>query len=268
MDISQTIKGRDLLMPEQASAPATPSAGFLDIWVKNATPNELWMRNDAGTDVLVAREESYGQIALTNNNTSTTLSTGAHILWNAPAATSNTTKNIAVEAGFSSIITAVADAGGGDITVTTAAAHGLAAGQQISLYGTTTYDGLYLVVSAPTTTTYTITATFVATSTGFTVRGETFKIQVPGAYKFDLTLDAYATADTPVPLIRFWRNALTAAPYGAIKRTTTASVGAIATHLIVSCAANDRISWSVNRTGGVGNIIFENVTFSCHRIGE
>jgi hypothetical protein len=62
-------------------------------------------------------------------------------------------------------ITAFADAGGGQVTVTTSAAHGYANNHVMRITGTTNYDGSY-VISSVTATTFRITATFVATETG------------------------------------------------------------------------------------------------------
>jgi hypothetical protein len=67
---------------------------------------------------------------------------------------------------FERSITAVADAGGGDITVTTSVQHPLYAGDSVTISGTTSYDGTYTVVTRASTTTFTVTATFVATETG------------------------------------------------------------------------------------------------------
>ena len=67
---------------------------------------------------------------------------------------------------FSRSITTVADAGGGDITVTTSAQHPLYAGDTVTISGTTSYDGDYTVVSRASGTTFTVTAAFVATETG------------------------------------------------------------------------------------------------------
>jgi predicted heme/steroid binding protein len=67
---------------------------------------------------------------------------------------------------FSRSITAVADAGGGDITVTTSGDHPLYAGDSVTISGTTSYDGDYTVVSRASGTTFTVTAAFVATETG------------------------------------------------------------------------------------------------------
>jgi len=67
---------------------------------------------------------------------------------------------------FSRSITAVADAGGGDITVTVSAQHPLYAGDSVTIAGTTSYNGTFTVVSRPSGTTFTVTAAFVATETG------------------------------------------------------------------------------------------------------
>ena len=67
---------------------------------------------------------------------------------------------------FSRSITAVADAGGGDITVTTSVQHPLYAGDSVTISGTTDYNGTYTVVSRASTTTFTVTAAFVSTQTG------------------------------------------------------------------------------------------------------
>jgi hypothetical protein len=67
---------------------------------------------------------------------------------------------------FSRSITAVADAGGGNITVTTSAQHPLYAGDSVTISGTTSYDGTYTVVTRASNTTFTVTAAFVATETG------------------------------------------------------------------------------------------------------
>ena len=67
---------------------------------------------------------------------------------------------------FSRSITAVADAGGGDITVTTSVQHPLYAGDSVTISGTTSYNGTYTVVTRASNTTFTVTATFVATETG------------------------------------------------------------------------------------------------------
>ena len=79
-------------------------------------------------------------------------------------------------------ITAVADAGGGNITITSTG-HALYAGDVITIAGTTSYNGTFTVVTRTDANNFTVTATFVATETG------TFK-----AYLSGLNFDNNATA--------------------------------------------------------------------------
>lgn len=71
-------------------------------------------------------------------------------------------------------ITAFADAGGGQVTVTTSAAHGYSENDKVTIADTTNYNGTYTVTNV-TSDTFEITATFVATETGthFNARGVT-----------------------------------------------------------------------------------------------
>lgn len=62
-------------------------------------------------------------------------------------------------------ITAVADAGGGDIRIS-ASAHGFVVGQQVTISDTTSYDGVYNITNINDVNTFDVTATFVATETG------------------------------------------------------------------------------------------------------
>lgn len=64
-------------------------------------------------------------------------------------------------------VTAVADAGGGDVTVT--AANTFTAGDFIDIFGTTSYNGTHTVISA-TDTAFVVTAAFAASETGVTRR--------------------------------------------------------------------------------------------------
>lgn len=66
-------------------------------------------------------------------------------------------------------ITSVADAGSGNILVTTDVSHGLSVNDSVSQTGLadTNYVGIFTVLSTPTLTTFTVTAPFTATGIGF-----------------------------------------------------------------------------------------------------
>lgn len=69
-------------------------------------------------------------------------------------------------------ITGATNPGGGEVTITTAAAHGLATGNQVLITGTDSYNGIF-TVTVLNATTFKITDTYVASETGYA-----FKVQV------------------------------------------------------------------------------------------
>lgn len=73
-------------------------------------------------------------------------------------------------AGETNAFTAVADGGGGEITIT-ATGHGFQAGEHVTISGTTNYNGNYEVQSINGND-FNITATYVATETGTAIRGD------------------------------------------------------------------------------------------------
>ena len=102
---------------------------------------------------------------------------------------------------FQRSITAVADAGSGDITVTTSAQHPLYAGDTVTISGTTSYDDTYTVVSRPSGTTFTVTATFVATETGTATGFVSGKNLDDMTANIDTTNDELASVKGIYPLV-------------------------------------------------------------------
>ncbi|UCC72051.1 MAG: hypothetical protein JSV86_17035 [Gemmatimonadota bacterium] len=80
-------------------------------------------------------------------------------------------------------INSIADAGGGDITVTTAANHNLSPGDIVVQYNLadSAYEGFFTVNLTPTPTTYTVTALWGVTDTGSFGRANGFKVPTGGA---------------------------------------------------------------------------------------
>lgn len=97
-------------------------------------------------------------------------------------------------AGSSHAIASIANAGGGDITVTTSDAHDLAVDALITHDGTSdaAYNGAFNVLTIPTTTTYTVTAAFTATDTG--TMQEAATLSPRAGYGGDYQLNWWVTA--------------------------------------------------------------------------
>jgi surface protein len=98
-------------------------------------------------------------------------------------------------------ITAFADAGGGQVTVTTATAHGYANGHVMRITDTTNYNGSY-VISNVAATSFRITAAFVATETG------TWNATLQSNVTFGAGLNQYSAGAATTA-----RGVLTGAPY-------------------------------------------------------
>jgi hypothetical protein len=91
-------------------------------------------------------------------------------------------------------ISSIADAGGGDVTVTTSTAHELSVDDIITQSGCadSNYNSTFKVKTAPTTTTYTITATWGSTDTG-TVDQEPFLDMTRLCIRFENTAQAWTS---------------------------------------------------------------------------
>ncbi len=90
--------------------------------------------------------------------------------------------------GTAFVISSVGDATGGDITVTTSASHGFTVGDVVchTDLSDSNYVGFFVVKTVPTTTTYTVAATWGATDTGFAEEPAHIHVQdiAVGAYLF------------------------------------------------------------------------------------
>lgn len=86
-------------------------------------------------------------------------------------------------------ITAFADAGDGQVTVTSAG-HGLSTDTVITIVSTTNYDGIYQISNALTDT-FEIEATWVATETGDWDKGTNLQTSVDGNFAFNYTYSLF-----------------------------------------------------------------------------
>lgn len=113
---------------------------------------ERFSTDSAGTIEYLGNEEFTSSLLATLTGT---VSTGTNIPINFYFAKGNSTNTI----------TSFADAGGGDVTATTSSVHGYTTGDRIIIEDTTNYDSEYSI-TVLTTTTFSFTATWVATETG------------------------------------------------------------------------------------------------------
>ena len=132
-----------------AASDANFTTGFGVLMGNNFSGTGTYLTNIASTDL---RWEFQGNTG--NSGTGNSRTFGDLVMER------NTTSTTITAVGTNANITAFADAGGGDVTVTTA--NSFSGGETVWIVGTTSYDGEYVIQGTPTGSEFDITATFVS----------------------------------------------------------------------------------------------------------
>ena len=173
--------------------------------------------------------------------------------------------------GTSFPIASIADAGGGDITVTTTGTHGLAIGDIISQtnLADVAYVGVFDVLTVPTTTTYTVTAAFTATGTGTMDQASVLIVNPGSAGTYFLSYWISSTSATNNETFDFQLYKDASAITGTkIRRKfgTAADFGSKSGGGLVTVANNDKISLALSNEDSAGNITIRNFTLVLTRL--
>ena len=124
----------------------------------------------------------YGEMATIDNTTATTINDQSvwHSVYN--DVVTGEVSGFTYSAGSNGVISAIADAGSGDIYVLDAG-HGLSAGEMITMNGLTdgNYEGVFEVQAITHVDTFTVTAIWGATDTGYWQRGASLTCDVGSA---------------------------------------------------------------------------------------
>lgn len=164
--------------------------------------------------------------------------------------------------GTSFPIASIADAGGGDITVTTTGTHGLAVGDIVSQtnLADSAYVGMFKVLTVPTTTTYTVTAVFTATDTGTMDQPATLTCTpiAAGTYAIDYSLSGTTSTNNETFDFEIFNDAV---EITGTKRTNKFGTGGdmrtVAGCGITIVAANAKINLALDNGDSAGNFTIE-----------
>ena len=175
-------------------------------------------------------------------------------------------KGLEFEAGDSGAITAFADAGGGQVTVTSAA-HDISEDDYISITGTTNYDGLYQVTNVQTNT-FEITAAWVADdATGTWIHGTHAVIGEGqgGTYVYLASISATASAPNTTFDFTVINDTIT---NGLSRRkfSTSTDVGNASVMGMVDASDGDHLSIGVRNITSSGNITINEATFLIFKV--
>lgn len=164
-------------------------------------------------------------------------------------------------AGTTFPIASIADAGGGDITVTTTGSHTLAVGAIISQanLADAAYEGVFQVLTVPLATTYTVTAVFTATDTGTMQEAATLTALPSAAGVYQIHGHGSGSAETNNDIFTFQVRKNATVDNVPWKRTFAvgADFGGFPLALgTISIASGDKISLDLTNTSGAGDLTF------------
>lgn len=170
------------------------------------------------------------------------------------------------EAGDEGSITAFADAGGGQVTVTSAL-HGITEGDYISISGTTNYNGLYQVTNVQTNT-FEITETFNGDdATGTWRHGTHVRIGAgqAGTYVYIGALSCTAASANTTFEFSFI-NDTTTNGISRRKFSTSTDVGSVVMLGMIEAVEGDHIAVGLRNITGSQNITINEAVFTIFKI--
>ncbi len=174
-------------------------------------------------------------------------------------------------AGVSFPIASIADAGGGDITVTTTGSHLLAIGDIISQTNLTNaaYEGVFDVLTVPGATTYTVTAAWGATDTGTMDQCAYIQAPVGGGGKYDLKWSASATSassNETFDFVIYVDAAVVLKTEDRRKFGTASDFGSFGGNGFTTIADGEKVVFVLNNNGSAANVTFRQLTVGAHRL--
>jgi len=251
----------------EIAAPALPAADFGRLYVADDGAGNTVL-NFADSEMeheLMYAQEHFGEMYIADNAVATVITDDEE--WQAlTLAIEGETESFTFTAGIDGVVASIADAGGGDITVGDVA-HGLTAGDYITMNGHTdpAYDGIFEVQTAATDT-FTITAVYTATDTGFWQRGDSLTVVHAGRYRGNWHSTGIAATNGHVfdfaPIV----NTTVSAKAKARRTFSNTDYGSFSGGGIIDLAVGDRIQFAAQNIGNSGDITIRTLDLALQRI--
>lgn len=211
------------------------------------------------------RSNVYGEMYIADSADSITINASTE--WHAvETLVTGFTEGFTFEAGSDGTVASIADAGGGDITVTDTA-HGLLAGDIITMTGLadSAYVGLFEVKTV-TTDTFTITATYTATDTGTWQKGSSLTCSKAGIYIGNWSSSGISAVNAHlfdfVPAV----NTTVSTKAKARRKFSNVDYGSFSGGGIMSMAVGDVITFNIQNVGATGDITIRTLDLRLHLI--
>jgi len=213
------------------------------------------------------RDSNYGEMYIVDSVTLTTVHSADE--WHAidGLLLEGYTDSFTFEAGSDGVIASIADAGGGDITVTDVA-HGLSVGNIITVNGCTdaAYNGIFEVKTVPTADTFTVTAVYTATDTGFWQKGSNLICKVAGIYNGTWAASGISTVNAHIFDFAPCLNTTVASKAKSRRKFSNADYGSFGGTSIVEFAVGDVITFVLQNVGATGDVTIRTLDLNLHRL--
>lgn len=240
-------------------------------------PNERieFIARDATTwDVEASTEITHAEYTQGQNTNAFVMSVASQFhLYHSDTLAAGDVANWTFDGGGDGAVPAIAsivDGGGGEIDVTTSAAHNLAVGDVVSITNTgdAAYDIVHVVTSIGSATVFGVVAAFTATGTGSVNHGASLTCGVgqAGTYKVDIGASATSATNNETFDFCVFINAV-AQTKTEIRRKfgTAADFGSFAKPALLTIADGDVVTWAIQNNDTAGNITVRNVTMVLDR---
>ncbi len=172
-------------------------------------------------------------------------------------------------AGASVAVASVANAGGGQVLVTTGGAHNLVVGAIVSITDTTSYNAVYIVDTVPLGTTFTVTAAWLGDEAGTMDEAATLTAGVGAAGTYILLWSASATPATLNETFDYYiYNGETQQIRISSRRKFggVGDFGSMGGSGFLTVAPGDKLSFALANTDSGGDLTIRHFDFNLHQI--
>jgi len=236
----------------------------------------LYCKDGTSWIIVASTTVAHGEMNETDNTVEYVINDagGDHQLYHSALLIAGDLAGFSFDAGGNGVsfpIASIADAGSGDITVTTTGAHGLEVGAIISQsnLADAAYVGEFKVITVPTTTTYTVTAVFTATGTGTMDEGASIIVSAIAAGTYLLQWHASGTSASNNITFDFFlhleENEIVGSK-GRNKFGTGGDFSFLGGQAIVAVAAGERLLFALANQDSASNITIRDFSLIATRI--
>jgi hypothetical protein len=213
---------------------------------------------------LQSRELFFGHMNISDNSTEQVINTQDKYHLSRLFSETNT-KGFLFNAGSTGLVTVFANAGGGQVTVTSAG-HGLATGDIVSITGTTNYNDIYQISNAQTNT-FEITETWAGDdATGTWDQGSSLKAQNSRNYFLSVCISSQVASPNQTLQYAVYKNAGEETSTEVRRRFSTIDIGSISLCGLFFADAGDVLTLAVKNITGTANLTNNFVSFCLHAL--